>query len=392
MPNEQYKIFNCYQILGINHDVSPEIIRNAYRQESLKNHPDRGGSHEAQVRTNLAYEVLSNPIERQAHDIFWRLGALNGRRRPEPTSVQPVPPTGHAEKNHVQQESFAGLKKRVSDQAELKKGQIWRDLDNRIKSFRDKFKKDLVSERRGTAFMLVGAMALGVVGSAFPPLWIGSVALAFSFLRRVVGGVQIDRKPISLFSDGKLDAFARDAANRSCSEEVQGLDRYFAEIAALSELLSRSSSFDDSEEQIVRRLAGAFFLMGYMPVRFDRDNRLLLVTDSEENLLVRFRHRRGAATNVAYVRALRDFMSANAVSRGFIFCSPGLSGNAAAYASTHGIQDYSLEAMNDWIQDVMFSSYAGPSGDVFQRLEKFRSFLSSISLALPAYRRRSHYG
>jgi curved DNA-binding protein len=70
MRNEQYKQFNCYKILGLAQNATPQEIYHAYKQASLRSHPDRGGSHDEMVKVNLAHEILSNPIERQAHDIY----------------------------------------------------------------------------------------------------------------------------------------------------------------------------------------------------------------------------------------------------------------------------------------------------------------------------------
>src|SRR5438477_6826526 len=71
MRGEPWKRFDCYKILETTQSATPGEIRRAYYAMSRRTHPDAGGSHEAQIRVNLAYEVLSDPISRQAHDLFW---------------------------------------------------------------------------------------------------------------------------------------------------------------------------------------------------------------------------------------------------------------------------------------------------------------------------------
>jgi DnaJ domain len=50
---------NPYQVLGILPYSSPTQIKAAYRRAAASHHPDRGGSHEAMVTINAAYEQLT---------------------------------------------------------------------------------------------------------------------------------------------------------------------------------------------------------------------------------------------------------------------------------------------------------------------------------------------
>lgn len=122
--------------------------------------------------------------------------------------------------------------------------------------------------------------------------------------------------------------------------------------------------------------------MGYTPLQFDRQNRTLLFTDGGERLLVRFRHRTGNATNITYVEKLLSLMLANGAARGFLFCSPGLSGNAENYANTKKIKWYTLEKINIWIDEVLVSDYSGPAGDALRNLDTLINFLTTISYSL----------
>jgi DnaJ domain len=50
---------NPYQILGVSTYSSLTQIKSAYRHAAAHHHPDRGGSHEAMVTINAAYEQLT---------------------------------------------------------------------------------------------------------------------------------------------------------------------------------------------------------------------------------------------------------------------------------------------------------------------------------------------
>lgn len=111
-----------------------------------------------------------------------------------------------------------------------------------------------------------------------------------------------------------------------------------------------------------------------------------MFTDGEERILVRFRHRTGIATNISYVEKLVAGMAEQDIERGFLFCSPGLSGNAAEYARKKKVKWYTLESMNVWIEQVLTSEHTGPDGDVLQNLDKLLRFLGHIS---PRFTRRA---
>ena len=307
MPSEQYKQLNCYQVLRIPHNATPSEIRSAYKQASLQSHPDTGGSHEAQVRVNLAYEILSNPIERQAHDIYWRVTSTSSSARAQSfkTSGRPTqtrPQTHPAQRRPPRREPLAGLKNRIHEQVEKEKAKIWQDLSNRSQKNENDFKQQFSNLRQGTFLIFVGSIALSAISIMIqnPWLWIGVAYLGWLLATRL-DGVQIAGHSISLFDTNlgdRLRQYAQQAAQESCARDVNSLNRYISSLASLSELLLRSSTFDDSEEQIARRLAASFFLMGYTPIQYDKEDRLLRFTDGEETILVRFRHRAGIASDI----------------------------------------------------------------------------------------------
>jgi curved DNA-binding protein len=59
-----------YSILGVPKNASKEDIRKAYKKQSMKHHPDRGGSEEEFKKVNEAYQNLSDPQKRQMYDQF----------------------------------------------------------------------------------------------------------------------------------------------------------------------------------------------------------------------------------------------------------------------------------------------------------------------------------
>jgi len=220
-------------------------------------------------------------------------------------------------------------------------------------------------------------------------VWIGAGIAWFSFAA-VATGVQIGPRRVR-FSDASwrqtVRQIAADVVTASAKEAESESERHIGSVASITEILTRLSTFEDTEDQVARRIACTLFLMGYMPLTYERQNRLLVFTDGHERLVVRYRHRTGPPTNVTYVQRMIDAMVRHSALKGLLFCTPGLSGNGAATASAHHINSYSLEDMNNWITQTLQADYAGPSGDIFSSLDQLQKFLGTISLPL-TYRRR----
>lgn len=391
---QQYKQFNCYQILGVPPTATLQEIKRSYKQISLQHHPDRGGSHENQVKVNLAYEVLSDPIQRQAHDTYWQIPAVSdfstpaasetnkSRQTYTPPQETSSKPHSNQQKNH-RRDPLSALKNRIYHDIEKERSKIWEDLNNRSRKNENDFKQKLSNKRKETAVIFTCTFILSALAIEYPGLWIGVVLLGSWVISRL-NGIQIANHRFSMLKilPNELKQHAHQEAKESCNKEATKLERHFSSLASLSELLLRSSTFDDSEEQIARRLTASFFLMGYTPLQFDRQNRTLLFTDEEEKLLVRFRHRTGNATNIAYVEKLASLMLGNGANRGFLFCSPGLSVNAENYANAKKIKWYTLETMNQWINEVLVSDYNGPAGNALRNLDTLINFLATISHSL----------
>jgi DnaJ-class molecular chaperone len=64
---------NFYELLGISPTASAQEIREAYRQQAFRYHPDRNQlnltTNEKMEKINEAYATLSDPIKRKEYDV-----------------------------------------------------------------------------------------------------------------------------------------------------------------------------------------------------------------------------------------------------------------------------------------------------------------------------------
>ena len=389
MKNSQYTAFNCYDILEVSIYATPDQIRQAWKQACFKCHPDRGGSHEKQSCVNAAYDILKDPIARQAHDTYWKVDK-NFNQWAEKSGEQQTNPEEHnSQQRHPFNEPLFAFKKRVYQSIYRKRAAIWQDLEKRTSAYEAEFKKEFNQLKKSIAYKFIGIMACSLIAGNEPILWLIAVGLGWSLLPDLAG-IDIREKKFFFFdpqAQEKLRAHAHFKASEKCRSDSNILDKYSASLDSFSELIIRSSSFDDSEEQVARRLTVSMFLIGYKPVHYNNRDRTILFRDGEEKILVRFRHRTGSATNISYVRTLVSLMKAHNISNGLLFCSPGLSGQAKKYADQNSVKSYSLESMNEWINQILGSSYDGPEGEAFSNLHELRKFLRQISYKLHARHR-----
>lgn len=97
-PDPVVQIHTHYDNLKIARNAPPEVIRAAYKTLSQKFHPDRNSDKEEATRTfqiiNSAYEILSDPVKRKAHD-EWILAAETknhlAENGPDPASLHRTP-------------------------------------------------------------------------------------------------------------------------------------------------------------------------------------------------------------------------------------------------------------------------------------------------------------
>ena len=399
MPRqEEFTQFNCYKILGVTPSASPEEIKSAWKKASRSHHPDHGGSHEEQVKINIAYSVLSDPIQRQAHDVHWKVlskvsfhafvnqGNQTNKNKKPASRNQPF-------NEYYTAPAHFGLKKRVEEQIEKEKEKILSDLENRAKKIAVEIKVTLPEKRRGALFFMFFMSIMGGVAFIFDLnfIWILVALFGWSFLSTVFGVKVAGRKiSILLFSSDKINDIAQQIARESCDRDIRSLQKYFSILTYVSELLSQKSTLSDSEEIVARRLAISFFLMGYAPSYYDRDNRIIKFSDGSNSFLVRYRHRSGAPTNISYVEKLVELMKLYRSSSGYLFCSSNLSDNAAEYAEKNNIKWYTLDTMNNWVNSVSASDRSGPEGDILKHLSDLKTLVDSI-FPLVSTRRRSPY-
>merc|ERR1719171_2655698 len=57
-----------YEILGVEKDASPDVIKKAYRKLAVKNHPDKGGDPETFKEIQQAHDILSDERKREIYD------------------------------------------------------------------------------------------------------------------------------------------------------------------------------------------------------------------------------------------------------------------------------------------------------------------------------------
>jgi DnaJ-class molecular chaperone len=59
---------NFYEVLGVSDDADFDAIRPAYKSAAKRSHPDRCGTAEEFESVKLAYECLSDPLQRESYD------------------------------------------------------------------------------------------------------------------------------------------------------------------------------------------------------------------------------------------------------------------------------------------------------------------------------------
>lgn len=83
---------NRYDILGVKPDATVEEIKKAYRKLAAKTHPDIGGAVMAPLFMSVqaAYETLSDPRKRAAHDREYGLAPAEEQAQAAPAAPQPA--------------------------------------------------------------------------------------------------------------------------------------------------------------------------------------------------------------------------------------------------------------------------------------------------------------
>jgi hypothetical protein len=84
-----FSMTDLYNILQVQRDAEPEVIRAAHRALARKHHPDFGGNPKRMAAINLAWSILGNPARRARYDAGPGLAAVapatNAAPTPQPT-------------------------------------------------------------------------------------------------------------------------------------------------------------------------------------------------------------------------------------------------------------------------------------------------------------------
>lgn len=97
---------NLYQILEVNTHASLHVIKKAYRDKALLEHPDKGGDAQKMALLTTAYQTLSDPIKRKQFDQEWEI--YNAANETEllpsagPLTTAGIPFSLSFKKQHVQ--------------------------------------------------------------------------------------------------------------------------------------------------------------------------------------------------------------------------------------------------------------------------------------------------
>jgi DnaJ-class molecular chaperone len=81
---------NPYQTLGVNRDATADDIKRAYRRLASQHHPDKGGDKTKFQEIQSAYDTLSDPQRRAAHDNPGFGGIGGGFRADAPFDFQTI--------------------------------------------------------------------------------------------------------------------------------------------------------------------------------------------------------------------------------------------------------------------------------------------------------------
>lgn len=61
--NEEMRVSDAIEALGLEYDFTPEQLKTAFRKKSKQHHTDRGGNLRASIDVNAAYDVLRKYLD-----------------------------------------------------------------------------------------------------------------------------------------------------------------------------------------------------------------------------------------------------------------------------------------------------------------------------------------
>ena len=392
MADVAWKEIDCYEVLGVSEDATLAEIRAAYRDATRKAHPDRGGSHDAQVKVNLAFETLSGPL-RSEHDAFWR-----GRRARRGSSSREESAGRSGPRRFTRTGNLDNLWSRTGDK--LTDGRVGGGfasaVEARIAQERQRLEDD-IPFREQTLFaqfqklltqarleVMVATLALALtagISVRFPVGWLIFLGLLIPFGKRALG-VRLRGKRVSALSP-KAGATAREHAHALATESVArdaaDFDVHTEALGELRDLLRQPSRPEDPLDFVAARLSAAFFLLGYVPVRWEADQERLLVSRGGNEVVVQLRAADGRALSITQVDRFLKHLASQGRREAYLFSLPGLSDNARERAGNAGVRSFDLDELNDWVPSLLTTGYRGPGGDPLALLLKLRHFVQSLT-------------
>lgn len=365
---------NAYETLRLDPGADDASIRRAYRRASRDAHPDRGGSHDAQVRVNLALEILTNPVARAEHDRHWRV-----RRFPERSSEPTL--GGSAIRDLFTGPHFAtvrlsngrhgsGLERRVRERIQRDQERVRDDMSARRRALSAEYVRRFRSAQiEGGAALAIG-LILCVAARYFPGVWLLVAPLLWRGGQRLrgvtVGGVRLSIADFS--ATRRLDRQAAALAEESCRRDIACFDEPQRALEFLRDRVTATTSRPRDATGVRRKAMGVFFALGYSwhdgdPVagwaRFRRgEEAAIFCYKLTGNVAV------GANTVDRWAALARE--SGDAVL--YAYHPIGFSRNAHARAEKYGARLLSPVDLDLWAHSVWNSEAAGPSGEILTLL------------------------
>ncbi len=374
-PGNKHHDINCYALLGIARGSSIQVIKTAYRKMSMETHPDRGGSNEAQARINYAYEILSDPVRRRRHDEVLSSMTVHATVKQRNRSQY----AGDWENNLRKKKAVKSFKERVREEMDKKSEEIKSGYSHMVDAVYADACRDFKKIRGRCIISATAGCVFAAFGFVYPVLWAGVVLSGYAMVRYARYGSGDDAVFV-LNPEWKytLKKCARKKAAIESDAQRAHLDDISDCVARLFKALRKMSGIKDDEATVLRRILMHFFLLGFAPVSHDKDARIAVLSDGDEKIAVRYRHRTGIPVNAAYIETLYDYMIESNIQKGFLFAAPGISGNAAKLARKHAIAHYSIREMNAWISRITSGRYSGPRGDIIDHIDALMKFMQLI--------------
>lgn len=388
MSVKPWTTLNCYETLGVAADATAAEIRRAFKTASRRAHPDRGGSHDAQVQVNLAYEILSDPEARTRHDRHW-----NRATAPVPAeSAMPFfsdasaiknlwsGPGGGAQKLSDGKGS-SGLAARIKHRIERDKDRITLDRENRREILQKQFDQQLRRTRLEALVLVGGALASVVVGTLYPVTFLVGGACLWPLLIRLKGVAVDDGLRVGLLdplAQRRLSEQAERLSQQSVARDRERLEMHFTALDTLSRLILTPTKPTDSEGLVLRRLLATLFVLGYFPTHHEPALHRVVLEGEPEGAVLYFRHGSTATLAVTSVDKVLGARAALGNPTVFLYNQGGLSKRAAEVADEASVRWLGLKELNLWVRQVWTSESNGPSGDILQRLVELGAFLEHL--------------